>query len=131
EAEAEVSPAGVVLTVDIGNLVSAEEKGLTQPITTPVLEERVPEACRDDDANWTALSLRSRVFYVSKDRVDATALTYEDLASDEWQGRICTPTGTHAHNIGLISHYIGDNGEEQAREWLAGVCDNLAFPPNG
>src|SRR5688572_11902658 len=59
-AEGELSPVDVVLTVDVGNLVGAEEQGLTQPITTPVLEERVPEAFRDDDANWTALSRRAR-----------------------------------------------------------------------
>ncbi len=130
-AEGELSPADVVLTVDIGNLVGAEEQGLTQPISTPALTERVPEAFRDDDANWTALSLRSRVFYVSKDRVDATALTYDDLASDEWKGRICTRPGDHAYNIGLIAHYIAVNGEEKAREWLTKVRDNLAFAPNG
>lgn len=130
-AEGELSPADVVLTVDIGNLVGAEEQGLTQPITTPVLEERVPEAFRDDDNNWTALSLRSRVFYVSKDRVDATALTYDDLASEEWDGRICTRPGDHAYNIGLIAHYIAVNGEEKAREWLTKVRDNLAFAPDG
>jgi len=130
-AEGELSPADVVLTVDIGNLVGAEEQGLTQPITTPALAERVPEAFRDDDGNWTALSLRSRVFYVSKDRVDATALTYEDLASEEWKGRICTRSGTHAYNIGLIAHYIAANGEDKAREWLTKVRDNLAFAPTG
>ncbi|UJW85163.1 extracellular solute-binding protein [Devosia sp. SL43] len=130
-AEGELSPADVVLTVDIGNLVGAEEQGLTQPITTPDLVARVPEAFRDDDANWTALSLRSRVFYVSKDRVDATALTYEDLASDEWNGRICTRPGDHAYNIGLIAHYIAVNGEDKAREWLTKVRDNLAFAPDG
>lgn len=131
EAEGELSPADVVLTVDIGNLVGAEEKGLTQKITTPVLDERVPAAYRDEDDNWTALSLRSRVFYVAKDRVDATALTYEDLASDEWKGRLCTRTGTHAYNIGLIAHYIAVNGEEKARDWLGKVRDNLAFAPTG
>jgi iron(III) transport system substrate-binding protein len=130
-AEGELSPADVVLTVDIGNLVGAEEQGLTQPITTPDLVARVPEAFRDDDANWTALSLRSRVFYVSKDRVDATALTYEDLASEEWDSRICTRPGDHAYNIGLIAHYIAVNGEEKAREWLTKVRDNLAFAPDG
>lgn len=130
-AEGELSPADVVLTVDIGNLVGAEEQGLTQPITTPALTERVPAAFRDDDANWTALSLRSRVFYVSKDRVDATALTYEDLASEEWDGRICTRPGDHAYNIGLIAHYIAVNGEDKARQWLTDVRDNLAFAPAG
>lgn len=130
-AEGELSPVDVVLTVDIGNLVGAEEQGLTQKITTPALTERVPEAFRDDDGNWTALSLRSRVFYVSKDRVEATALTYEDLASEEWNGRLCTRPGDHAYNIGLIAHYIAVNGEEKAREWLTKVRDNLAFAPDG
>ena len=130
-AEGELSPVDVVLTVDIGNLVGAEEQGLTQPITTPALAERVPAAFRDEDSNWTALSLRSRVFYVSKDRVDATALTYEDLASEEWKGRVCTRPGDHAYNIGLIAHYIAANGEDAAREWLTKVRDNLAYAPNG
>jgi iron(III) transport system substrate-binding protein len=130
-AEGELSPADVVLTVDIGNLVGAEEQGLTQPITTAALGERVPAAFRDDDDNWTALSLRSRVFYVSKDRVDATALTYDDLATEEWKGRICTRPGDHAYNIGLIAHYIAANGVDNARAWLTKVRDNLAFAPNG
>lgn len=130
-AEGELSPVDVVLTVDISNLVGAEEQGLTQPITTAALTERVPEAFRDDDGNWTALSLRSRVFYVSKDRVDATALTYDDLASEEWKGRLCTRPGDHTYNVGMIAHYIALHGEEAAREWLTKVRDNLAYAPNG
>ncbi|MET3926571.1 extracellular solute-binding protein [Devosia sp. 2618] len=130
-AEGELSPADVVLTVDIGNLVGAEEQGLTQKITTPVLDERVPQAFRATDDNWTALSLRSRVFYVSKDRVDATALTYDDLATPEWKGRICTRSGNHAYNIGLIAHYIAEHGIDAARVWLGKVRDNLAMAPSG
>lgn len=130
-AEGELSPVDVVLTVDIGNLVGAEEQGLTQPITTPVLEERVPEAFRDDDANWTALSLRARVFYVSKDRVDATALTYEDITKPEWKGRICTRPGDHPYNIGLIAQRIAEHGLDETRAWLTAVRDNLAYAPTG
>ena len=116
-AEGELSPADVVLTVDIGNLVGAEEQGLTQPITTPELDARVPAEFRDDDDNWTALSLRARVFYVSKDRVDATALSYEDIAKPEWKGRVCTRPGDHAYNIGLIAQRIA--WTIPARGWLA------------
>ncbi|KKC38140.1 iron ABC transporter substrate-binding protein [Devosia epidermidihirudinis] len=130
-AEGELSPADVVLTVDIGNLVGAEEQGLTQPITTPVLVERVPAAFRDDDANWTALSLRARVFYVSKDRVDATALSYEDITGPEWKGRLCTRSGSHPYNIGLIAQRIAAHGLDATRTWLAGVRDNLAYAPTG
>jgi iron(III) transport system substrate-binding protein len=130
-AEGELSPADVVLTVDISNLVGAEEQGLTQPITTPVLAERVPEAFRDDDANWTALSLRARVFYVSKERVDATALTYDDIAKPEWKGRVCTRPGDHPYNIGLIAQRIAAHGLDETRTWLTAVRDNLAYPPTG
>jgi iron(III) transport system substrate-binding protein len=130
-AEGELSPADVVLTVDIGNLVGAEEQGLTQAITTPVLTERVPEAFRDDDGQWTALSLRARVFYVSKDRVDATALTYEDIAKPEWKGRVCTRPGDHPYNIGLIAQRIAEHGLDETRTWLTAVRDNLAYPPTG
>lgn len=130
-AEGELSPADVVLTVDIGNLVGAEEQGLTQPITTDVLDERVPAEFRDDDNNWTALSLRARVFYVSKDRVDATALSYEDIAGPEWKGRLCTRPGDHAYNIGLIAQRIAANGLDATRDWLADVRDNLAYAPSG
>lgn len=130
-AEGELSPADVVLTVDIGNLVGAEEKGLTQPITTPVLDERVPAAFRDDNDNWTALSLRARVFYVSKDRVDATALTYDDIAGPEWKGRLCTRAGDHPYNIGLIAQRIAAHGLDATRTWLTAVRDNLAYAPTG
>jgi iron(III) transport system substrate-binding protein len=130
-AEGELSPADVVLTVDIGNLVSAEEQGLTQPITAPQLHERVPQNFRDDDDHWTALSLRARVFYVSKDRVDAAALSYEDIAKPEWKGRLCTRAGDHPYNIGLIAQRIAKHGLAATRQWLSAVRDNLAYPPTG
>lgn len=130
-AEGELSPVDVVLTVDIGNLVGAKEQGLTQPITTPTITERLPEAYRDAEGNWAALSLRARVFYVSKDRVTETALTYEDIAKPEWKGRLCTRPGDHAYNIGLIANRIAVWGLDKTREWLTAVRDNLAFAPNG
>jgi iron(III) transport system substrate-binding protein len=130
-AEGELSPVDVVLTVDIGNLVGAKAKGLTQPITTPALAERLPAEFRDAEGHWAALSLRARVFYVSKDRVDATALTYADLAKPEWKGRLCTRPGDHAYNIGLIANRIALWGIDATREWLVAVRDNLAYPPAG
>lgn len=130
-AEGELSPADVVLTVDIGNLVGAKDQGLTQPITTPAVAERLPAAYRDAEGNWAALSLRARVFYVSKDRVTETALTYEDIAKPEWKGRLCTRPGDHSYNIGLIANRIALWGLDKTREWLTAVRDNLAFAPNG
>ena len=131
QSEGELSPADVVLTVDIGNLVGAKEMGITQPITTPALTERLAPEFHDPEGHWAALSLRARVFYVSKDRVDATAMTYEDIAKPEWKGRICTRAGDHVYNIGLIASRIELWGLEKTREWLTAVRDNLAYPPGG
>jgi iron(III) transport system substrate-binding protein len=129
-AEGELSPADVVLTVDIGNLVGAKNQGLTQPITTPALE-RVPAEFRDPEGAWVALSLRARVFYVSQDRVSETVLGYEDIAQPEWKGRLCTRPGDHVYNIGLIANRIAVWGLDKTRDWLAAVRDNLAFAPSG
>jgi iron(III) transport system substrate-binding protein len=129
-AEGDLSPVDVVLTVDIGNLVGAKEQGLTQPITTTAIE-RVPAEFRDDEDAWVALSLRARVFYVSKDRVAETELGYEDITAPEWKGRLCTRPGDHVYNIGLIANRIALWGLDKTRDWLTAVRDNLAFAPNG
>lgn len=130
EAEGELSPVDVVLTVDIGNLAGAKEKGITQTISDSVLAD-VPEAYRDADGQWVALSLRARVFYVSNERVDATALTYEDIAQPEWKGRLCTRSGQHVYNIGLIATRIAHWGVDRTRDWLTAVRDNLNGPAAG
>lgn len=130
EAEGELSPADVIITVDIGNLVNAKEKGVSQPIDSAALD-RVPAEYRDPDGDWVALSLRARVFYASKERVDAEKLSYEDIAGPEWKGRLCTRSGSHVYNIGLIANRIAVWGLDKTRDWLTKVRDNLAFPPNG
>ncbi|MGV3492138.1 MAG: extracellular solute-binding protein [Devosia sp.] len=130
-SEGELSPVDVVLTVDVGNLVGAKEQGLTQPITTSALTERLPPEFRDADGAWAALSLRARVFYVSKDRVTETALTYADIAGPEWKGRLCTRPGEHPYNISMIADRIAVWGLDETRTWLTAVRDNMAYPPSG
>lgn len=129
-AEGELSPVDVILTVDIGNLVNAKELGISQAIPQPALD-RVPEAYRDPDGQWVALSLRARVFYASKDRVTEAGLSYEDIAKPEWKGRLCTRSGQHVYNIGLIANRIAHWGPDKTREWLIAVRDNLATKPTG
>jgi len=129
-AEGELSPADVIVTVDIGNLANAKALGVSQTISQAALD-RVPAHYRDPDGQWVALSLRARVFYASKDRVSETALTYEDIALPEWKGRLCTRSGQHAYNIGLIATRISHWGVDKTRDWLTKVRDNLAFAPTG
>lgn len=130
-AEGENSPADLVLTVDIGSLAAAKDAGIYQPLDLASVRDRVPSAYRDEDGAWTALSMRARVFYVSKERVSETALTYDDIAGEAWKGRVCTRSGQHVYNIGLVASYLADHGTEATKLWLTKVRDNLAMRPTG
>ena len=131
-AEGDRSPADLVLTVDISRLSALEEAGLTQAVESEVLNENVPEEMRDDDGHWFGLTGRARLIYASKERVDlAEVTTYEDLASDKWEGRICTRSGAHDYTLGLVAAMIVHHGEDYTREWLKGLKENLARKPQG
>jgi iron(III) transport system substrate-binding protein len=130
-AEGANSPADVLMTVDYGNLIDLVDRGLTQPVQSDTLEAAIPESLRDAGDNWFSLSMRARVFYVSKDRVTDTALSYEDLADPKWKGKVCIRSGQHPYNTSLISAIITRDGREEAEAWLEGVKGNLARTPGG
>jgi iron(III) transport system substrate-binding protein len=131
KTEGENSPADVLLTVDIGRLEDAVKAGITQPIVSPALDKVVPAQFRDPEGHWYAISMRARVVYASKDRVNQTALTYEELADPKWKGKICIRSGQHMYNNALIAAFIAKHGEAKAEEWLKGVKANLAQKPSG
>ncbi|WGR63565.1 extracellular solute-binding protein (plasmid) [Paracoccus ferrooxidans] len=130
EQEGDASPADVLMTVDIGNLVDLVDRGLTQPLESEVLAAAIPENLRDKDGNWFALSQRARVLYADKD-LDLASFTYEDLAKPEWKGKVCIRSGQHPYNVALTASYIVHHGEEAAKAWLEGVKANLARTAGG
>ena len=130
EQEGEASPADVLMTVDIGNLVDLVDRGLTQPVDSTVLNDAIPENLRDKDGNWFALSLRARALYAAKD-LDLSSFTYEELANPEWKGKVCIRSGQHPYNVALTASYITHHGAEEAKAWLEGVKANLARTAGG
>ena len=66
KAEGTRSPADVLMTVDIGNLVDLVEGGVTQPVQSKALDSAVPANLRGADGQWFALSMRARVLYADK-----------------------------------------------------------------
>ena len=132
QAEGDRSPADLILTVDISRLNGIVEAGVTQAVESDVLNESIPSEFRDPDNHWFGLTGRARIVYASKDRVaDGEVTTYEDLASDNWKGRICIRSGTHSYNLALTSALIAHKGEDAARAWLEGIKSNLARKPQG
>jgi iron(III) transport system substrate-binding protein len=131
-AEGANSPADVVLTSDIAQMVDVAEAGLLRPIASAKLAANVPAHYRDPDGRWFGLTTRGRVIYASKDRVKPGAITtYEDLADPKWQGRVCTRSGKHPYNVSLLASIIAHKGEAAAEAWARGLKANLARKPQG
>ena len=129
-AEGQRSPADVLMTVDIGNLIDLLDRNVTQPIKSEVLEAAVPANLRGADGSWFTLATRARVVYAAKN-LPVDALTYENLADPKWKGKICIRSGQHPYNTALTAAYIAHHGVEKAEAWLRGVKANLARKPGG
>lgn len=124
KAEGEKSPADVLMTVDIGNLLDLVDAGITQPIQSEILNSVIPQKLRDPNNHWYTLSLRDRVAYVANE-IDVSAINYEDFANPEWKGKVCIRSGQHPYNTALIAAMIAHNGIEFTEQWLKGVKQNL------
>ena len=131
EAEGANSPADVITVVDYGNLMDMVDRGLTQPVQSAALDAAIPEHLRDPHGHWYALSMRARVIYAAKDRVDAATMTYEDLADPKWKGRVCIRSGQHPYSTSLFAAMIAKEGPEQTEEFLKGLKENLARTAGG
>lgn len=130
-AEGQNSPADVLLTTDISRLSQAVSLGITQKVNSDVLDKSIPASYRGADNNWFALTLRARVIYASRDRVQQDTITYADLADPKWRGKICTRSGQHDYSLGLIASIIAHEGAAKAQAWLDAVRTNLAHKPSG
>jgi iron(III) transport system substrate-binding protein len=129
-AEGTRSPADILMTVDLGNLVDLVERGLTQPLQSAALEQAVPANLRGAKDEWFALSLRARVLYAARD-LDLSSFTYESLADPRWKGKVCIRAGQHPYNTALIAAHIAHHGEARTEAWLRGVKANLARAATG
>ncbi len=131
--EGELSPADIVLTSNFAKMLQVKEQGLSQPyILSSTLTTNIPAQFRDSENHWLALTQRVRNIYSSKERSgDQSTIRYEDLAKPEFKGRICTRSGKHPYNLGLIASMIAHNGEAETEQWLTGVKNNLARKPQG
>ncbi|QTL33801.1 MULTISPECIES: Fe(3+) ABC transporter substrate-binding protein [Pseudoalteromonas] len=124
--------ADLVLTSNFSAMIQLEELGLTNPIDSDTVDKNIPASFRDPDGHWVALTKRVRNVYSSKDRAGKlTSLSYEELADPKYKGKICTRSGKHPYNLGLVASMIAHHGEAETKTWLQGVKANLARKPQG
>lgn len=130
--EGRLTPADLVLTVDISRLMELVDADLVQPVRSPSLEQAIPAQYRDPEGKWFALTARVRGIYSSKERLgQLSTIRYEDLADTKYKGRICTRSGKHQYNVALVASMLAHQGEAKTRQWLEGVKANLARKPQG
>jgi len=133
QREGELSPADIVLTSNFSKLLELKDNGLTQPFANDAQRDNnIPARFRDDQRHWLALTQRVRNIYSSKDRRgDLSNIRYEDLADASFRGKICTRSGKHPYNLGLIASMIAHHGVSETEQWLRDVKANLARKPQG
>ena len=132
KSEGDKSPADVLITVDMGRLLKAQEMGLFQPIKSALLDEKIPRELRSVDGTWYGFSVRARPIYYAKSKLDPKQIAnYEDLADPKFKGKICTRSGAHPYMISMLSSMIAANGSEKAEAWARGVVANMARSPKG
>lgn len=132
DAEGERTEADLLITVDAARLNRAKSMGLLQRVSSELLEERVPNHLRDEEGEWFALTKRARIIAYHRERSDRSILsTYEALANPEYGDAIAIRSSSNVYNQSLMASIIAHNGEEAARQWAAGVVENMARDPQG
>lgn len=124
------SPADVFLTVDAARLAKAHELGLFAPVSSKILDSRIPANLRTDD--WFSFSKRARVIVYNKAGVKLEEVqTYNDLANPRLKGKLCSRSGSHPYNLSLMASVIAHEGEAKAEAWAQGMVANFARAPKG
>jgi len=124
------SPADVLLTVDAARLAKAHELGLFAPVSSKLLEARIPAHLRTED--WFSFSTRGRVIVYRRGSVSPDDVkSYDDLARPALKGKLCSRSGSHPYNLSLGASIIAHQGEAKAEEWARGVVANFARAPKG
>lgn len=126
------SPADVFITVDAARIQRAVENDLFQSINSDVLTKRVPEALRDKDNKWFAITKRARILAIREGSgFENKEYTYEELAEPKYKGQIMVRSASNVYNQSLMAAMIAHHGEEYAKKWAEGVVANMARSPKG
>lgn len=128
--EGEFSEADLLITVDAGRLWRAEQAGIFAPLSSAVLEQRIPPYLRHPDGLWFGLSTRARVIIYNQAAGRPEPLAgYADLANPAHRGKVCIRSSGNIYNLSLLAAIISRQGVEAAEEWARGVVANFARPP--
>ena len=134
KAEGQNSPGDVFFTVDAGNLANFQKAGFLQPIESETIKNIIPIELRGPDNEWVAIAKRARVIFynpnsVTKDEIKN--ISYEDLSSEIWKGRVVVRSSSNMYNQSLVASLISNLGIENTEIWANKFVNNFARTPQG
>lgn len=131
-AQGNSSPADVLVTVDAGNLWRAEQAGVLRPISSQILNSRIPAQFRDPGNMWFGVAYRVRLIVVDKAKLSQLNIArYDDLADPRLKGQVCARQSSNVYNLSFLAAKIGHDGVAKAEAWARGVAGNFARQPQG
>ena len=131
-SEGDNSPCDVFVTVDAGNLATADAADVFQPTKSAALSDRIPSHLRHEQGHWFGFSSRVRCIFYDKNKVKPADLsTYEALADPEWKGRVLIRSSKNVYNQSLVGSLIENLGVAKTETWAKGLVANMARPPQG
>ena len=132
QAEGANTPADLLITTDAGRLHRAKQADVLQSVSSEVLKKAIPENLRDPDGFWYGLSQRARPIFYVKSKVKPEELsTYEALADDKWNKRICIRSSNNIYNQSLVASMLAHNETQAVEKWGVAFVNNFAKPPKG
>ena len=106
--EGERTRADVLITADASRLIMAKDLDLLQKIDSEIIYASVPHRWRDSELFWTGLTTRVRFIVYHPERVDPSELSgYEELADEDWKGRVLNRSSTNHYNQALMASKEG------------------------
>lgn len=130
--EGELGAADILITTDVGRLVRAKTQGITQAVDSEVLTQYIPANLRDPENHWFGLTKRARPIMYSVANVTPDQLNdLEDLAGEQWLGKICIRSSGNIYNQSLIAAMLAQIGEEATATFAKGLVANFARDPKG
>ena len=134
KAEGRNSPGDVFFTVDAGNLSNFQQGGFLQPIESEFIKNTVPTELRGPNDEWVAIAKRARVIFYNPESVsddEIKNISYEDLGSEIWNGRVVVRSSSNMYNQSLVASLISNLGIEKTEDWATKLVSNFARTPQG